>query len=103
MPRFDGSGPGGQSPGTGRGRGPCGGGSGRGQGRGRGMGGGGRCWGGAYGPSGRGQAPYQDTPPTGSYPVPQDELAELKAQAQMLTQSLEAIRHRMVELEKSGQ
>ena len=107
MPGFDGTGPQGQGPMTGGGRGLCnpraiGYGSpfagGFGYGRGFGMGRGyrrgfGRGMGMGYGPPGYGPG----------YPLePADETAQLKAEADYMKKSLDAINKRLEELEKKN-
>lgn len=117
MPAGDRTGPWGRGPMTGRGAGYCGGhdapgcaqpgpgrarGFGRGWGRGHGRGYGRRCgWhdgpGAAWGP-----------PPVWGYPrhaapfTQEQEVADLKARAQWLTEQLEAIHQRLDELESEG-
>ena len=86
MPRFNGTGPAGMGPMTGRGLGPCGGGMRRGAGRGRGMGYGmmmGACpW---YGPMAK--------------PTVQEEKEILKDQIEILKENLQAAEKRFTEID----
>lgn len=116
MPRYDGTGPERQGPGTGKGMGRCTGinrseapgrpysgygrgrgmsygrGSGRGMGRGHGMG---RCMGGVH----RGRMNYAQMPAYA--PVPEDEKLRLEEFAEQLKADLDNIEERIEELKKS--
>ncbi len=119
MPGFDGSGPRGQGPRTGRGFGPCPpgaapagavgpegvvygigrGGLPRGGGRGRGWGGGRGRWADTGPPPAFGYAP-PGAPQAYGPPPPEAERAMLQQQADLLRQELDAIQTRLEELER---
>jgi len=86
MPRFDGTGPWGQGPGTGWGRGPCGGGMGWRRGFGRGLG-----WRRFWGKGGYGYPPQ-------SQPTKKEEKEILEDEAAGLEEELKEIRARLAEL-----
>jgi len=94
MPGFDGTGPMGMGPMTGRGMGPCG----RGYGRPFGFG---RGWG-----SGRGlgfsgaRRGYYGPAPVWREPTPAEEMSDLRAEAECLRGELNRIEKRIAELEK---
>lgn len=112
MPRYDGTGPWGQGPGSGWGLGPCGFGrrrgygGGFGRGAGRGFGRGARGFGsGAWGRPRWGQI-ASDYPPVGPADpgyeaAPQDEAQALRDEQAYLQGELEAIQNRLAELEAS--
>lgn len=104
MPRYDGTGPWGQGPGTGWGLGPCGVGRRRGYGGGFGRGAWGFGPGGwgrhRWGPSASGYSPVGAAGP-GYGPSSQDEAQALRDEQAYLQGELEAIQTRLAELEAS--
>jgi hypothetical protein len=89
MPGYDRTGPWGYGPMTGRGMGPCGRGSRTGAARGSGRG------------MGRGFARYGPYSPVPAYePTREQEIADLRAEKELVEKELEEIKSRMKELEK---
>lgn len=87
MPGFDRTGPIGRGPQTGRGLGPCGMGYGRagfGRGFGRGMG---------------FRRAWADYPEYAEYPTKEQEIADLKAEKELMEKGLESLKQRLKELE----
>jgi len=97
MPRFDGTGPGGLGPGTGRGLGPCG------AGMGYGRRGGGRGWGRGYG-RGFGEGRFGGYGPWGYPYQPQitkkEEKEILGEEVTDLEEELKAVKARLAELKR---